>query len=182
MSRSVTSNQILYFVGLKFSSPTIACALSNMLPAITFVIAVPFRTVAGQAKVVGTVLCVGGSMLMTFYRGGLIKMWQSPLHWRYAERMTTGEAGSDYQRMGFGAVLVIASCFAWAIWFIIQAKLSKSFSAPYTSSAIMCFMASVQCLVIAAAVERRRLSAWALGWNIRLAASLYIVSLLRTID
>ncbi|CAD5167828.1 unnamed protein product [Musa acuminata subsp. malaccensis] len=176
-----TSNQILYFVGLKFSSPTIACALSNMLPAITFVIAVPFRmetvgirTVAGQAKVVGTVLCVGGSMLMTFYRGGLIKMWQSPLHWRYAERMTTGEAGSDYQRMGFGAVLVIASCFAWAIWFIIQAKMSQSFSSPYTSSAIMCFMASVQCIVVAAAVERRRLSAWALGWNIRLAASLYI--------
>lgn len=58
--------------------------------------------------------------------------------------------------------------------------MSQSFSSPYTSSAIMCFMASVQCIVVAAAVERRRLSAWALGWNIRLAASLYIVSLLRT--
>ncbi|WOK96068.1 WAT1-related protein [Canna indica] len=179
-----TSNQILYFIGLKYSSPTIACALSNMLPAITFVIAVPFRmesvgikTMAGQAKVIGTALCVGGSMLMTFYTGSLIKMWPSHIHWRYAEDMASNGGGGGgspgSQNMAFGAVLVIASCFTWAIWFIVQAKMSKRFSSPYTSSALMCLMASVQCVVIAAGVERKA-SAWALGWNIRLAASLYI--------
>lgn len=56
-----------------------------------------------------------------------------------------------------------------------QAKMSKSFSSPYTSSALMCFMAGVQCFVIAAGVERS-FSAWALGWDIRLAASLYTVT------
>lgn len=82
---------------------------------------VGIRTLAGQAKVIGTVLCVGGSMLMTFYRGSLIKIWQSTIHWRYAEEVSGGGAGgSDYQNMAFGAVLVIASCFTWAIWFIIQ--------------------------------------------------------------
>ncbi|XP_074561442.1 WAT1-related protein At1g09380 [Curcuma longa] len=175
-----TLNQVLYFVGLKLSTPTIACALTNTLPAITFIIAIPFRmetvgfrTLAGQAKVVGTVLCVGGSMLMTFYRGGLIRMWPSPIHWRYAEEMSR-DAGADAgsQNMALGAALVIVSCLAWAIWFIIQAKMSKSFSSPYTSSAMLCFMAGVQCLVLAACTDRKA-SAWAMGWDIRLAASVY---------
>ncbi|CAL9126644.1 unnamed protein product [Musa textilis] len=175
-----TLNQVLYFLGLKYSTPTIACALNNMLPAITFIMAVPFRmetvgirTLAGQAKGMGTLLCVSGSMLMTFYRGSLIKVWRSHIHWRYAEEMTSssGNNASD-QNMAVGAALVIASCLAWAVWFIIQAKMSKSFSSPYTSSALMCFMAGVQCFVIAAVVERS-FSAWALGWDIRLAASLY---------
>ncbi|XP_042425237.1 WAT1-related protein At1g09380-like [Zingiber officinale] len=175
-----TLNQVLYFLGLKLSTPTIACALTNILPAITFIIAIPFRmetvgfrTLAGQAKVVGTVLCVGGSMLMTFYRGGLIRMWSSPIHWRYAEEMSRN-AGADAgsQNMALGAALVIVSCLAWAIWFIIQAKMSKSFSSPYTSSAMLCFMAGVQCLVLAACTDRKA-SAWAMGWDIRLAAAVY---------
>ncbi|CAL5442279.1 unnamed protein product [Camellia sinensis] len=35
-------NQVLYLVGLHNSTPTIACALTNLLPALTFVLAVPF--------------------------------------------------------------------------------------------------------------------------------------------
>ncbi|KAJ0979982.1 hypothetical protein J5N97_015456 [Dioscorea zingiberensis] len=173
-----TMNQLMYFIGLKYSSPTVACALSNMLPAITFIMAVPFRmetvgikTVAGQAKVAGTALCVGGSMLMTFYKGSLVKMWPSQIHWRYAEQMTADVAPADHNLV-LGAALVIGSCFAWAIWFIIQAKMSRSFSSPYTSSTIMCGMAGIQCLIIGFAVERD-ISDWALGWDIRLAAALY---------
>lgn len=38
-----TANQVFYYVGLKYSTPTIACALTNVLPAATFVLAVLFR-------------------------------------------------------------------------------------------------------------------------------------------
>jgi hypothetical protein len=79
------------------------------------------KTVAGQAKVWGTVLCVGGSMLMTFYKGGLINLWGPHIHWRYASAAaTTSTSTGGSHHMVLGAVLVIASCFAWAVWFIIQ--------------------------------------------------------------
>ncbi|ONK63154.1 uncharacterized protein A4U43_C07F11970, partial [Asparagus officinalis] len=91
-----TINQLTYILGLKYSSPTIACALNNMLPAITFIMAIPFRmetvgirTVPGQAKVIGTILCIGGSMLMTFYKGTLVHIWPSHIHWKYAEKPPT---------------------------------------------------------------------------------------------
>jgi drug/metabolite transporter (DMT)-like permease len=36
-------DQNFYYAGLKFTSPTFSCAISNMLPAMTFVMAVIFR-------------------------------------------------------------------------------------------------------------------------------------------
>ncbi|KAF8401260.1 hypothetical protein HHK36_012193 [Tetracentron sinense] len=173
-----TLNQCFYFLGLKYTTPTIACALNNLLPAVTFVMAVPFgiETVgierkAGQAKVLGTILCVGGAMLMSFYKGSLIDIGESSIHWRYAENMRERNSSNENNTF-LGPLLVVASCIAWAGWFILQAKLSKTFTAPYTSSALMCFMASIQCGVIGVCFERN-ISEWSLGSDIRLIASVY---------
>ncbi|TKV90477.1 hypothetical protein SEVIR_9G031500v4 [Setaria viridis] len=87
-----TLNQVLYFVGLKSTTPTVACALTNTLPALTFVMAAALKmetvrpgTPAGQAKLVGTAVCVGGSMIIPFYKGPVLRLWESPIHWRFAE-------------------------------------------------------------------------------------------------
>ncbi|KAK9293098.1 hypothetical protein L1049_021083 [Liquidambar formosana] len=173
-----TLNQIFYFIGLKNSTPTIACALSNLLPAITFLMAVPFRQEnvgikrkPGQAKVLGTIVCVGGAMMLSFYHGCTINIGESKIHWEYAEEMRE-RPSSHEPNFILGTLLIIASCVAWAAWFIIQANLSKKFAAPYTSSALMCFMASIECGVIGIFVERN-ISAWSLRSSIRLVAALY---------
>jgi len=179
-----TLNQVLYFVGLKSTSPTVACALTNTLPALTFVMAAALKmesvrpgTAAGQAKLVGTAVCVGGSMVIPFYKGPELGLWASPIHWRFAEHSA---AASPAGHSGAGAavlgdVLIIASCVAWAVWFILHTKMSEGFSAPYTSTAIMCFMAGVQCAGVSAAMDRS-LDVWKLGCDIRLYSVLYIVS------
>ncbi|KAI4970075.1 hypothetical protein ZWY2020_000989 [Hordeum vulgare] len=174
-----TMNQVFYFVGLKYSRPTVASALNNTLPAVTFALAAalkmePVAALAGKAKVGGTALCVAGSMLMTFYRGALIRTLDSPIHWPYVQRTMTAEAAAHAggHAAALGAALVIASNVAWAVWFIIQKKMSNTFSSPYTTTVLMAAMASVQCSFIALAAERR-LSAWALGFDIRLIGSLY---------
>uniref|UniRef100_A0A8R7PRI8 WAT1-related protein n=1 Tax=Triticum urartu TaxID=4572 RepID=A0A8R7PRI8_TRIUA len=132
-----TLNQVLYFVGLKSTTPTVACALSNTLPALTFVMAVVLKmetvrlgTPSGQAKVFGTVVCVGGSMIMPFYKGPLLKVWASPMHWRYAEHATDATALPSGNAAIVGDVLIILSCVAWAVWFILQSKMSERFLRP----------------------------------------------------
>ncbi|KAK1319011.1 WAT1-related protein [Acorus calamus] len=179
-----TLNQLLYFLGLKYSTPTIACALSNILPAITFVIAVPFKEVKLQNRDSGdkediragkgcwdNIMC-RGAMFMTFYKGERINIGSSGIHWRSAERMENTNSSNEDENMILGSILVVASCFAWAIWFIIQAKMSKTFASPYTSSAIMCFMGSIECVIIGGCIVRD-ISEWAVGLNIRLVAALY---------
>jgi drug/metabolite transporter (DMT)-like permease len=178
---SATLHQIFYFVGLKYSSATVASALNNTLPAVTFVLAAtlnmePVVGVAGRAKISGTVLCMVGSMVMTFYTGPEVRTLASPIHWPYVQRTMGAEATADAggQTAILGAVLVIASTGTMASWFIIQKKISKSFASPFTSTALIALMASVQCAIIGVGAERK-LSAWALGLDIRLLGSLYVV-------
>ncbi|KAK8935355.1 WAT1-related protein [Platanthera zijinensis] len=177
-----TLNQLLYFIGLQYTTPTIASALTNVLPAMTFIMALPFRietadmkTSSGQAKVVGTAFSIGGSMLMTFYKGPLIHVPSSSIHWTYAEGAVESDGATLASRgeEAIGAMLVVASCIAWAAWFIIQAKMSQSFSAPYTNSALFSAMAALQCLLIGI-IGERDFNRWALGLDIRLVAVLYI--------
>lgn len=54
---------------------------------------------------------------------------------------------------------------------------SEGFSAPYTSTAILCLMAGVQCAGISAAMDRS-LAAWKLGFDIRLYSVIYSVIIL----
>uniref|UniRef100_A0A5B7AP01 WAT1-related protein n=1 Tax=Davidia involucrata TaxID=16924 RepID=A0A5B7AP01_DAVIN len=173
-----TLNQITYFIGLKNSTPTIACALTNLLPAVTFLMAVPFRlesvgikSKAGQSKVLGTILCVGGAMLLSFYHGQSINIGESSIHWKYAENTGKGHSSNDTNFI-LGPFLLIASPISWAVWFIIQAKMSESYPAPYTSSALLCLMASIQCSIIAVCVEHDA-SAWSLSSGIRAVSCLY---------
>ncbi|AQK91291.1 uncharacterized protein [Zea mays] len=180
-----TLNQVLFVVGLKSTSATVACALTNTLPALTFVMAAALKmepvrpgTAAGQAKLVGTAVCVGGSMLIPFYKGPVLRVWASPIHWRFAEHASppaaAAAAGAHTGPAAvLGDVLVIASCVAWAVWFILHTKISQGFSAPYTSTAIMCLMAGVQCAGVSAALDRS-LAVWKLGFDIRLYSVLYI--------
>lgn len=181
-----TLNQVLYFVGLKSTTPTVACALTNTLPALTFVMAAALKmesvrpfTPAGQAKLVGTAVCVGGSMVIPFYKGPVLGLWSSPIHWRFAaEHAPPPAAGHAGAAAVLGDVLIIASCVAWAVWFILHTKMSEGFSAPYTSTAIMCLMAGVQCAGVSAAMDRS-VDVWKLGFDIRLYSVLYIVSIAR---
>ncbi|KAL1535013.1 WAT1-related protein [Salvia divinorum] len=172
----VTVNQITYFVGLKNSTPTIACALSNINPAVTFIMAVPFglekigvKSKAGQAKIVGTTLCVGGALFLSIYSGPVVNIGQSIIHWRYAEK--TGSTNT-HLNLVLGPCNLILSAVSWAIYLIIQTKVSEKYNAPFSSSAIMCAMASVQCVAMAFAMDHK-LSAWSLTPYIRLISSIY---------
>ncbi|KAJ1425536.1 EamA domain [Sesbania bispinosa] len=176
----VTGNQVLYFVGLKYSTATIACALTNLLPAFTIVLAVLFRqeylrmkTKSGIAKVLGTVLSVGGALLLSFYHGKALNLGESIIHWGYADRTeSTTSSSSSEKNLLLGPIAVIVSSLVWAIWFIIQADMSKSFPAPYTSSLYMCLLGSIQCVAIALCFEHN-VSAWSLDNTMRLTSALY---------
>ncbi|XP_039051682.1 WAT1-related protein At1g09380-like [Hibiscus syriacus] len=175
-----TVNQIFYFVGLNYTTATVACALNNVLPAATFVLAAIFRQEAvgikkasGVAKVLGTLICVGGAMLLSFYHGHIVGIGESKVHWNYADKMSSNDSSGTIGSNSFlGPFLVMASAIAWAVWFILQGQTSKNFPAPYTCTTIMCFMASIECTIIGIFSEHKP-SAWSLSSPMRLIAALY---------
>jgi len=78
---------------------------------------------SGLAKVFGTILCVSGALLLSFYHGKTIGLGQSSIHWRYAEKME-GTTTSGSGNMFVGPLLLIGSTLVWALWFVIQVSTS----------------------------------------------------------
>ncbi|KAL5215810.1 hypothetical protein ABZP36_007211 [Zizania latifolia] len=174
--------QNLYISGMKLTSTTFATAMTNVIPAITFLLALLFRyeslairTAAGQAKVAGTLLGVGGAMLLTFYKGAEITPWHTHLDLVASLTRNAAAAGHPGGAPGdrvTGSMLLIGSCFFYAVWLILQAKVSREYPFHYTSTALMCVMSGAQSAAFALCFDREA-AQWRLGLDVRLVSVLY---------
>ncbi|XP_050209133.1 WAT1-related protein At1g25270-like [Mercurialis annua] len=170
-----TLAQNLYAESLVLTSATFAAAISNLGPAITLILAACFgleklrlRTILGKAKVIGTLIGISGAMVFTFYKGIEIKIWSTNLH--FLKHSTHQIQSSKNQIMG--SCMALASCFCFALWLIIQSKLSKVYPCHYSNAALMSVMGSIQCVIFSLCLERNW-SQWKLGWDLRLLAVAY---------
>ncbi|KAL6503291.1 hypothetical protein OROHE_023920 [Orobanche hederae] len=167
--------QTFYATSLKYTSATIATAMSNLEPGFTFLLAVLFRmesanvgTRGGQAKVAGTITCIGGAMLLTFYKGIEINVKSMALGLFHLH----AEIQSKSQHTVLGSFLAIASAVFYSLYLIIQATMSEDHPFHYTNAAIICTTTSIV-TVVYALIEDREWSHWQLGFNIRLFAVLF---------
>ncbi|XP_026395984.1 WAT1-related protein At1g25270-like [Papaver somniferum] len=166
-------SQNMYIESMHLTSATFPAAMTNLIPAITFTMAVifrleklRFRSLEGRLKVGGTVLGIGGAMFLTFYRGLELPMWSSDiLHIEHGLGRVSGIKP-------LGAILSIGSCVSYSLWLIIQTKLSQSYPCYYSSTALIVSMASVQSAGFALCTVRDW-SEWKLGWNVRLFSVIY---------
>ncbi|KAF3319726.1 WAT1-related protein [Carex littledalei] len=171
-------DQNFYYAGLKYTSPTFSCAMSNMLPAMTFVLAVIFRMeklhmkkIRCQAKVVGTVVTVAGAMLMTLYKGPILEMiWTKYLH-AHQPNSDTSAVPSD-QDWFKGSIFLIIATLAWASLFVLQAKTIKMYDAPLSLTTLICFVGTLQAIVVTFVMEHKT-SVWSIGWDMNLLAAAY---------
>nr|DAD40054.1 TPA_asm: hypothetical protein HUJ06_014377 [Nelumbo nucifera] len=76
----VTLSLNLYAIATVYTSATLAVASTNTLPVITFLLAVllgvetvKLRSFAGNAKVLGIMLCMAGAVTLAFYKGPHLK-------------------------------------------------------------------------------------------------------------
>ncbi|KAB2628477.1 WAT1-related protein [Pyrus ussuriensis x Pyrus communis] len=176
-------SQNLYIESLALTSATFASAISQLIPAITFILAITFRleklnlrSLTGKAKVVGTLMGIGGAMLLAFYEGVEIKIWSTHVDLlRSSHRQHSHLASLPHTHSGdrlLGCLLAFGSCICNAIWLIILTKMSVSYPCYYSSTALMSAMGSIQAVGFALCMEREW-SQWMLGWNIRLLTAAY---------
>ncbi|XP_024174411.1 WAT1-related protein At1g68170 isoform X2 [Rosa chinensis] len=134
------------------------------------------RSVGGKAKVLGTLMGIGGAMLMTFYKGLEIHLWTTHvdlLHSHQQQPHLEAAASHEYAHRLLGCLLALASSLGYAFWLIIQAKMGEKYPSFYSSAALISLMGSIQSLVFALCVNRDW-NHWKLGWNIRLLTVLYL--------
>ncbi|KAK0589949.1 hypothetical protein LWI29_020497 [Acer saccharum] len=130
---------------------------------------------AGKAKVLGTLMGIGGAMLLTFYKGVEINISSTHIDLLHHDHPQSGHMASSHAsstKYIFGLLLALGSCFSYALWLIVQTKMSERYPCQYSSTALMCLMGSIQATVYALCIEKDR-DQWKLGWNIRLLTVVY---------
>ncbi|XP_058752266.1 WAT1-related protein At1g25270-like [Vicia villosa] len=169
--------QNLYYESLTLISATFASAVYNLIPAVTFILAVSFgyerlnfQRASGKAKVLGTITGIGGAMILTFLKGVEINIWT--FHINLLHKGKNGIINDDSGSKLLGIFFGLGSCFCFALWLIIQAKMSKEYQGHFSSSALMNLMGATQATIFALCMEKDW-SQWRLGWSIRLLTAVY---------
>uniref|UniRef100_A0A0E0IQB6 WAT1-related protein n=1 Tax=Oryza nivara TaxID=4536 RepID=A0A0E0IQB6_ORYNI len=104
----------LYYYGLKDTTPSYSVIFTNIIPLFTFVLSLVFRSKAGLLKIVGVLVSVGGTMLVSLYKGKSLHLWNSILQHRKEQQ--TKSATNQLR----GTIFLAGSSLTFACWYLVQ--------------------------------------------------------------
>ncbi|KAK9068498.1 hypothetical protein SSX86_012612 [Deinandra increscens subsp. villosa] len=169
-------DQNLYIMGMKATTATFATSMSNVLPAMTFVIAcilrlevVDLKSIRSQAKVIGTITTLVGAMLMTLVKGPLIELFWT----KGTTNKNVIHNGVDLHHSLKGAFMIIIGCLGWSCFMVLQAITLKSYPAELALTAWICLLGTIEGAIVALVMERGNTEIWAIKWNTTLLATVY---------
>ncbi|ESQ38768.1 hypothetical protein EUTSA_v10028726mg [Eutrema salsugineum] len=165
------------YLGMNMTSATYTSAIMNVLPSVTFIIAwilrmekVKIVEARSQAKIIGTLVALGGALVMTLYKGPLIPLpWSNPNMDQHNEHSNSSQ---DNNHWVAGTLLILLACVAWSCFYVLQSITIKTYPADLSLAALICLSGAIQSTAVALVVERHS-SGWAVGWDARLFAPLY---------
>ncbi|KAM3269678.1 hypothetical protein P3S67_030560 [Capsicum chacoense] len=138
--------QYFFLLGLEYTSTTFSCAFLNMAPIITFILALLIRQEivninckSGRAKILGTLVCLGGALVLALYKG-------MPLI--NPSKSSTNEINHNKRSWLLGPIFLFAGSFVWSAWFLLQARISKDYPYQYSSTTIMSFFGAIQSAIL----------------------------------
>ncbi|XLU20838.1 hypothetical protein S245_056904 [Arachis hypogaea] len=165
--------QLIGYKGLEFSSPTLASALSNLIPAFTYVLAILFRmekatlkSSSTQAKIIGSIISIIGALVVTLYKGPVVLSASSS-----SSLLSSSSSQGDWV---LGAFLLAASYTLPPLWYIVQTQVMEQ----YPVELIVVFLYNLCGTLISAPaclLVESSFSVWRLKLDITLLAVIFSV-------
>ncbi|XP_011046344.1 PREDICTED: WAT1-related protein At5g64700-like isoform X2 [Populus euphratica] len=163
-------------IGIVYASATLAAAISNCIPVVTFFLAVllrmevlKLRSVSGIAKIVGIIACIAGAITLALYKGPHFNLLC--LHHLFESHGIVSHVPSSQTRIK-GCFLLFVSNTLWGLWLVLQGRVLKDYPSKLLFITLQCFLSTIQLFTIAIGFERDPRE-WELGWNVRLLAVAY---------
>ncbi|XP_019164992.1 PREDICTED: WAT1-related protein At3g30340-like isoform X2 [Ipomoea nil] len=160
----------LFLIGLKYTSTSFACAFINIVPINTFLLALLFRQErinmkckSGKAKVLGTLICLIGAIVLTLYKG-------KPLTNNASSQGV--EAHHNTKSWVLGSLFLFAGSLSWSSWFIIQGRVGSDYPYQYSSTSIMSFFGAIQSATFCFIIDRNK-SIWRLKGSLEIWTIIY---------
>ncbi|MED6216436.1 hypothetical protein PIB30_007780 [Stylosanthes scabra] len=135
---------------------------------------------SGKAKILGTIVCVGGALLLTLYKGKPlfdVSHYESAAPASAAMRSAMKQGSSSpptriIEKWSIGVIALILGTLFWSSWFILQSNIGKMYPCRYSSTAIMTLFGAIQSAILAFSTGRD-LSMWIPNGKIQILTVLY---------
>ncbi|CAL4901726.1 unnamed protein product [Urochloa decumbens] len=164
----------LYYYGLRNTSAAYSAIFLNLVPIVTFIIAVLLRSEKlalqkwfGRMKLLGALFCFGGTLLVSLLKGPVLHLWPTGLLKGHHVSVPASTAAHHQNKVIVGTLFLCASCVAYSLWLIIQARLVKIFPSKYWTTVLTCLIGSIECCVVGFCLDHDKAD-WKLKWNLQL--------------
>ncbi|KAK8534039.1 hypothetical protein V6N13_028278 [Hibiscus sabdariffa] len=171
------SAQMLVCKALEISSPTLASANNNLMPAFTFILAVffrmekvAFRNSSTQAKIIGTIASIFGAFVIVFYKGPKVISSFSSL-----SSLSSSPSSDLLQRPSnwiIGGFLLTIATLLTSFLYIIQSQIMKIYPEEITVNFFYNLFGTIISLPICLLAEPN-LSSWKLTSTLAVVAVFY---------
>ncbi|KAM1064314.1 hypothetical protein ACFX13_029021 [Malus domestica] len=168
-------DQNLFYTGMKLTTATFTSAMCNVLPAFAFIMAwifrfekINLRSLHSLAMILGTIVTVGGAMLMTLINGPMLNF-----PWTRRNIHQESTVSTVHQDPIKGGIMLAAGCFCWSCFMILQAITLKSYPAELSLTTWICLVGTVQGTAAALAFEWNNPIAWSIHFDYKLLAAVY---------
>ncbi|RHN79068.1 hypothetical protein MtrunA17_Chr1g0172881 [Medicago truncatula] len=122
------------------------------------------KEIACQGKVIGTMVSLGGALLMVLYKGPVLQNVGSSTATQMHQPENVNDPTGAHWLLGVSA------------FYILQATSLRKYPANMSLATWVCFVGALQSFVVTILMERKHPEAWSLGLNSRLFAPVYAVS------
>ncbi|XP_039690309.1 WAT1-related protein At4g08290 [Medicago truncatula] len=119
------------------------------------------KEIACQGKVIGTMVSLGGALLMVLYKGPVLQNVGSSTATQMHQPENVNDPTGAHWLLGVSA------------FYILQATSLRKYPANMSLATWVCFVGALQSFVVTILMERKHPEAWSLGLNSRLFAPVY---------
>ncbi|KAK9145906.1 hypothetical protein Sjap_005809 [Stephania japonica] len=170
----------LFYYGIHYTTATYASNFLSLIPIVTFLLSIITRTEklnlrsqGCQIKIGGSIVCLAGALTYSLCHWKPFHITPRGHH-NHQDNQFPLPISMKHRKHGWicGTLLLIGSCFSYAMWFLMQVKLVKVFPLRYWTVVISCLMATLQALVMGLSLGPNKV-AWRLGWNLQLVTIIY---------
>lgn len=131
---------------------------------------------SGRAKVIGTLVCIGGAFILTLYKGAPLFDHSKATTTQAMDHGTKLSHIRNKERWTIGSIALVVGTLLWSSWFLVQSNISKMYPCQYSSTTIMTFFGAIQSAILGFCTGRN-LSMWVLRGRTQVITVLFSVSI-----
>ncbi|PKI69481.1 hypothetical protein CRG98_010114 [Punica granatum] len=164
-------NQFVFVAYRHISASLLLCPFAYVLERRE---TVTLKTPKGRAKVIGTLISIGGSFIFTLWKGKCLINGhvQRPLIDIYGSNGNERKLSHVKESWLKGSALILLSNFTWSLWLIFQGVVYKDYPAQLSLNALICLFAAFHSSILAL-FATWDLNLWRLEWNVQLWTIIY---------